>query len=162
MWKNLLNVLNQILGICQSFLALSRQKQKVLVTAKPQELESITKEEEHLLSQIGKLEKLREQLIREILAAHGLPDNENSLENLKKIAEPDVAKQLELFSKDLRQIMEQLKPLQALNAELISQALGFINYNVNVLSQIAVSPTYASGGQNNQQAPKRTLFDAKA
>lgn len=161
-WKNLLKVLNQILSVCQTFLELSKQKQKVLVAADSQELEKIVKQEDSLLVQISKLEKMREQCIHEILMVHGVQKSEVSLEKLKKIAEPDVAEQLEVFSKELGLIMDQLGPLHTLNAELITQALGFINYNVNVLSQIAVGPTYASGGQTDQQAPKRTLFDAKA
>ena len=161
-WKNLLNVLQQILSICQAFLTLSEQKQKVLIAANSQELEQIVKQEDSLLVQISKLEKMRETIIQEILAAHSVQNTEISLEALKKIAKPDVREQLEVFSKELKQIMDQLGPLHTLNAELIQQALGFINYNVNVLSQIAVGPTYASGGQTDQQAPKRTLFDAKA
>ncbi|MDF2635276.1 MAG: FlgN protein [Pelosinus sp.] len=162
MWKNLLNVLHQIRTICQAFLTLSEQKQKVLVAANSQELEKIVKQEDSLLVEISKLEKMREKVIKEILIAHSVQDAEVSLGALKKIAKPDVREQLEVFSKDLKEIMDQLGPLQILNSELIQQALGFINYNVNVLSQIAVGPTYASGGQTDQQAPKRTLFDAKA
>ncbi len=162
LWKNLLHVLQQILSICQAFLTLSEQKQKVLVAANSQELEKIVKQENSLLVQLSKLEKMRETIIQEILVAHSAQDTEISLEALKKIANPDTREQLEVFSKKLKQIMDQLGPLHTLNAELIQQALGFINYNVNVLSQIAVGPTYASGGQTDQQAPKRTLFDAKA
>jgi flagellar biosynthesis/type III secretory pathway chaperone len=134
----------------------------VLVAANSQELEKIVKQEDSLLVEISKLEKMREKVIKEILIAHSVQDAEVSLGALKKIAKPDVREQLEVFSKDLKEIMDQLGPLQILNSELIQQALGFINYNVNVLSQIAVGPTYASGGQTDQQAPKRTLFDAKA
>ncbi|MDF2636170.1 MAG: FlgN protein [Pelosinus sp.] len=161
-WNNLLKVLSQILRVCQNLLALSKEKQKVLVAADSQELEKIVKQEDSLLIEISKLEKVREQLIGEILIAHGVEKSEASLEKLKTIAKPNAEEQLEVFSKELRLIMDELGPLHALNAELITQALGFINYNVNVLSQIAVGPTYASGGQTDQQAPKRTLFDAKA
>ena len=162
LWKNLLHVLHQILSICQAFLTLSQQKQKVLVAANSQELEKIVKQEDSLVVQISKLEKMREKIIQEILVAYSVQDAEVSLEALKKIAQPDTREQLETFSKELKQIMEQLGPLHTLNAELIQQALGFIDYNVNVLSQIAVGPTYASGGKTDQQAPQRTLFDAKA
>jgi len=37
----------------------------------------------------------------------------------------------------------------------------FINYNINILSHTAVGPTYAAKGQENGQAPKRTVFDAR-
>lgn len=162
MWRNLLNVLHQILTVCQAFLTLSEQKQKVLIAANSQELEKIVKQEDSLLVQISKLEKMRETIIQEILVVHSAQDTEISLEALKKIAKPDVREQLEAFSKELKQIIDQLGPLHTLNAELIQQALGFIDYNVNVLSQIAVGPAYASGGKTEQQAPQRTLFDAKA
>ena len=160
-WGNLLNVLNKIVSVYQTILALSEEKRKVLVAVKPQELEQITKQEETLILQAGKLEELRRKLVSEIMSIHGSSITEVSLEELKKIAKPEVVLQLEAFNTQMKQIMEKIVPLNEVNTKLTQQALNFVNYNINILSQTAVGPTYASKGESEKQAPKRTMFDAK-
>lgn len=160
-WVNLLNTLNQLLSVYQAMLLLSEEKRQVLVTVRPQELEQITKQEETLVLQASKLEELRKKLVSEIMAAHASKDTEASLDQLKKIANPEVVEQLEIFNREFNEVMEKIVPLNKLNTELIQQALGFINYNINILSETAVGPTYAAKGQSEQQNPKRVVFDAK-
>lgn len=160
-WEELLAVLDQILGIYQALLNLGQQKHDILVKAKPRELEIVTKQEEVLILQIGKLEDLRRKLAGEIMAAHGITEGEISLAQLHKIAEPAIVGQLEQFGKEIGDIVKKMVPMNKLNTELINQALGFINYNINLLSQTAVGPLYAAKGQANEQAVKRRVFDAK-
>ena len=158
-WEALLAVLRKIISLYQTVLALSQEKQQILVSAKSQELEKVTKQEEMLILEIGKLEDLRRKLVGELMAAHGI-DGEVVLSELKKVAAPDIAVQLETFGENLRDIMKAITPINKLNTELINQALGFINYNINILSQTVVGPTYAPKGQANEQTT-RTVFDAK-
>lgn len=160
-WQALLVVLNKILSVYQAILTLSQQKKEVLVAAKTQELEKITKQEEILVLQISKLEELRGRLIKEIMVTHGVTAERVSLEQLRQIATPDVIEQLDVFKKEIGLIMAAIVPLNKLNSELIKQALGFINYNINILSQTEVGPTYAAKGQANEQT-KRRVFDARA
>lgn len=160
-WEELLTVLSKMLSIYQAILILSQQKREILVAAQSQELGKVTEQEEILILQIGKLEEHREILVGELMALHGIEEGKFSFEELGKIAQPSVVEQLESLRKEFRKIMEEIEPLNKLNTELIKQALHFINYNINILSQTAVGPTYAPKGQNNEQAPKRTAFDAR-
>ena len=160
-WEELLTVLSKMLSIYQAILALSQQKHDILVAAKAHELEQVTKQEEILISQIGKLENLRGKLVSELMVDHGIIEGEVSLEKLHKIATPAVAQQLESFGQQFGDIMTKMVPINKLNTELIKQALGFINYNINLLSQTAVGTTYAAKGQTKQETPKRTVFDAR-
>jgi len=160
-WTDLLMVLNKIVSVYQTILLLSEEKRKVLVAAKPEELEKITKQEETFVLQAGKLEEVRRELVGKILAIHGTPVAKASLEEVKKIATPEVVGQLEVFNTELKRIMAQIAHLNELNTALIQQGLNFINYNINILSQTAVGPTYAPKGESEKQAPKRTMFDAK-
>jgi flagellar biosynthesis/type III secretory pathway chaperone len=159
-WEELLVVLNKILNIYKAMLTLSQQKKELLVAAKSHELERVTKQEEVLILQVKKLERLREQFVNQIMTAYGIAEGNLSLAALKKIAKPDVVEQLELFGKEFDNIAAEIVPLNKLNNELIGQALGFINYNINILSQTVVGPTYAAKGQTNEQS-KRRGFDAK-
>jgi len=160
-WEELLTVLHKMLSVYEAILNLSQEKHKILVAAKSSELEKVTKQEEMLILQIGKLEDAREQLVGKLMMAHGITDGDFSLAELREIAKPDVVEQLEIFGKKFGSIMEEMVPLNNLNTELIKQALGFINYNMNLLSQTAVGPTYAAKGQSNEQAPQRKVFDAR-
>ena len=160
-WENLLNVLKEILAVYQTILMVSQQKKQILISAKTMDLAKITKEEEALIVQVGKLEALREKIVSEIMADHGMTEGTIDLVQLQKIAKPDIVEKLENFSTEFRLIMAEMAPLNKLNTELITQALNFVNYNMNILSQVAVGPTYAAQGQSNEQAPMRKVFDAK-
>ena len=160
-WQELLTVLNKMLTIYQTILLLSQQKKEILLAAKAKELEKVTQQEEILIVQAGKLEELRGKLVISIMASYGIQDGEISLEDLKKIAESAVVKELDVFSLEFSKVMTELAELNKLNAELVKQALGFINYNINVLSQTAVGPTYAPKGQSESTAPQRKIFDAR-
>ncbi len=159
-WDALLVVLHKILNIYQELLLLSQQKKQVIVAVKPQELEKITKQEEVLIMQVGKLENMRGKIVRELMTVHGMLEGDASLARLQEIASPDMREKLTVFNEKIDAVMAELVPLNKLNSELIEQALGFINYNINILSQTAVGPTYAAKGQANEQT-KRTVFDAK-
>lgn len=160
-WEELLVVLSKIIRIYKVILTISQEKKQILVAAKPQELEKVTKEEEILILQVGKLEKLRGELVGELMASYGIPEGKVSLAQLQEIATPDVAEKLKVFVDEFDAIMAEIVPLNELNTQLITQALGFINYNINILSQTVVGPTYAAKGQANEQT-QRKVFDARA
>lgn len=160
-WKELVIVLVKILSIYKMILTLAQQKKQILVAAEPHELEKITKEEEVLVLQVDKLESRRGQIVAELMTLHGITEEKVTLAQLQKIATPYVAVQLKKINAEFDAIMAKLVPLNELNTKLITQALGFINYNINILSQTAVGPTYAPQGQANEQS-KRKLFDARA
>lgn len=159
-WEALIAVLGKILSIYQGILTLSQEKKQVLVAARSHDLERVTKQEELLILQVGKLEELRRKLVDELKAIHGITEVGHSLLPLQKVATPTIANKLEAFRKNIGDIVAEITPLNKLNNELIQQALGFINYNINILSQTAVGPTYAPKGQANEQT-KRTVFDAR-
>ena len=160
-WEELLKVLREMLSTYQSILKLSQQKHEILVAAKSQELETVTKQEEILIVQVGKLEDLREKIVGEMMTAYGIKDGEVSLTELKKIAKPEIVKQLETFGNEFGIIMAEMVPLNQQNTELIQQALRFVNYNINLLSQTVVGPTYAAKGQADKQTIQRAVFDAR-
>lgn len=160
-WEALLAVLSRILSIYQAILSLSHEKKQILVAAKAQDLEKVTKQEEILILQAGKLEEIRRKLVNELMVAHGITRGGRSLLKLQTITTPAVAQELENFGKQMGQIMAEIAPINKLNTELINQALGFINYNINIsFPNCEWRHTYAIQGQANEQT-KRTVFDAK-
>ena len=160
-WEELLTLLSNMLSIYQAILALSQQKYDILVSAKSHELEILTKQEEILTLQVGKLEDSRGKLFSELVASYGLLESEVSFAQLLTLATPNVVQKIEKFSKEFRAIKTEMMPVNKLNTELITQALSFINYNINLLSQTSVGATYADKGQTKQEVPQRAVFDAR-
>ena len=110
-WEELFAVLSKMLSIYQAILTLSQQKQQILIAAKSHDLEIVTKQEEILIMQVGKLEDVRGKLVSELMASHGIPEDEVSVAQLNKIAPLAVAEQLEHFAKEFRDIMTALMPM---------------------------------------------------
>lgn len=161
MWDKFVNLLNQTLLIYQALLQLSRKKREILVEAKPQELEQLTKQEEMLIIEAGKLDKLRQTLTGELAAALGLPPGQTVLSVLIERADTETAAKLRTVSETFTEINDELLKLNELNERLIQQSLEFINFNINVLSQNKAEPTYAAKGQSELNGAGRSILDTK-
>lgn len=162
MWDKLIVLLNQTLEIYQALLKLSRQKRELLIAAKPQELEQLTKQEEVLIIEVGKLEAMRLVLTRQLVEAIDMTSSETDLSSLIERADEQTAAKLRELSDRFNQVTGELVEYNKLNTRLIQQSLEFINFNINILSQNAVGPTYAAKGQAAPAGPSRSILDARA
>lgn len=160
-WDKLVAVLDQTVELYQAILDISRRKREILIAVKPQELEALTKQEEALILQVGKLEATRGKLAGELAAASGVSADGLTLAAMQQLAGPAVADRLGKIAGELARIMEELAPVNQLNAELIQRALGYINYNINLLTRSTAGPTYAPRGKGNNEAQIRKLVDRK-
>ncbi|XER08374.1 hypothetical protein SRRS_39890 [Sporomusa rhizae] len=161
MWEKLVILLNHTLQIYQALLQLSRKKREILVEAKPQELELLTKQEERFIIEAGKLEKLRLSTIQELAAALGIAPERAVLSELVEHADSDTAAELKKIGQQFSGLAGELTQLNELNEKLIQQSLEFVNYNINVLSQATAESTYAPKGQPETTRPGRSLLDTK-
>lgn len=160
-WDKLVTLLDEMVSLYKAILELSRQKRDILIAVKPQDLESVTKQEELLILQVGKLETARGKLAQQLAAAGGVSVEELTLTKMKELAGPEAAERLDGIAAEFEQIMAELAPINKLNADLIQRALGFVNYNINLLTQSSAGPTYAPQGKNTQETQLRKLVDKK-
>jgi flagellar biosynthesis/type III secretory pathway chaperone len=160
-WDKLLTLLDEMVSLYKAILELSRQKRDVIIAVKPQDLEKITKQEELLILQVGKLEAARGKLVQQLAAAGDVPAEGLTLTKMKELAGPQVAERLDKIAAEFGRIMAELAPVNMLNAELIQRALGFVNYNINLLTQNSAGPTYAPQSNNTQENQFRKLVDKK-
>lgn len=161
MWEKLVLLLTQTLQVYQALLQLSSNKKEVLIAADPQALEKLTKQEEMLIIQAGRLEKLRQPLIGELAAGLGLETEQATLSGLIPHADSQTAGKLIELSKAFTSVTSDLARLNEINEKLIKQSLEFINYNINVLSQTTAESTYEQKGQTGPGKVGRSLLDAK-
>ncbi|GBG57947.1 hypothetical protein SPFL3102_01667 [Sporomusaceae bacterium FL31] len=161
MWERLVDVLANMLKLYQALLTISKQKHDILVGAKAQELDALTKQEELLIVQIGKLEVIREKYLQELITVHKFSDENITISKLTEVADQDIGGQITDLLKQFDRITAELVQMNKLNTKLIEQALSFINYNINLLTQNTIGPTYAAKGQQTQGATTRAVLDQK-
>lgn len=160
MWDKLVFLLTEIVALYRVILEISRNKKKVLVSARVEELEALTKQEESIILQIGKLETAREQIVAELAGLYGLSSNDLTLSKARELAGGETAAKLQALEVDLASIAAELAPLNKINTELIQQSLNYVNYNLNLLTQSPAGTNYAAKGQGETQRP-RAVIDAK-
>lgn len=161
LWDRLDTILTEMLELYRALLALSKQKREMLVKVQVQDIETVTKREEVVILQIGKLEGLREQLVADIAKISQLPPESLNLARIRELVDEAKASRFVWIDQEFDAVLKELTPLNKLNTDLIQQSLGFINYNLNLLNQSQVGPTYAAKGQNTQTSTPRVLVDRK-
>lgn len=161
MWDNLVSLMSEIVEIYQAIVAISRQKKKALVSADVKELSQLTKQEEALILQIGKLEAARERIVGDLASVYALKTEELNLSKAKELAGGEVSVQLEDLERQLVAITSELAPLNKLNTKLIQQSLNYINYNLNLLTQTPAGTNYAAKGSGETAPRTKALIDAK-
>ncbi len=164
-FDRLILLLAELLTLYQGILELSRRKRAVLTTGQAQDLEGITKQEEVLILQIGKLEKARETLVKELIASHNLNCEQLTITQIKQMADDATAERLGEITEGLNAIITELSSLNEINTQLLQQAVNFVNYNINIMARHVADPTYApqgqQAGQANRTAQAKTFFDQK-
>ncbi|MPL97847.1 hypothetical protein SDC9_44042 [bioreactor metagenome] len=161
-WEILIAILDEMLALYQAILTLSQEKRTILVAADGQKLEQITKQEELLILQAGKLENQRIAKLKEISGAGGVLPDDITLEKMIELADEASAKRLTLIGSEFDKVLAELVKINQVNTQLIQRALTFVNYNINILAQSESGSTYAPKGQTGEKpAPARALFDHK-
>lgn len=159
MWNKLILLLNRTLALYQTLLESGRKKRDILTEADARQLELLTNREDVLLIEAGKLEIERVTLVQKIAAR--LAVDEASLSCLCQYADSETAPKLQNLSGQLAQVTQELAKINEINTKLIRQSLELINFNINILSQSSVGPTYAPEGRSTAPGAGRILLDAK-
>ena len=78
MWQELISVLSKIVESYHSLLNLSKQKRAALVSVNVPDIERLTKDEEQIVTSIGKLEQIRKKITNQILSDLKVTEIEDS------------------------------------------------------------------------------------
>ena len=78
MWQELISVLSKIVESYHSLLNLSKQKRAALVSVNVADIERLTKDEEQIVTSIGKLEQIRKKITNQILSDLKVTEIEDS------------------------------------------------------------------------------------
>lgn len=161
-WEQLTMVFAKMLAIYQELLALSKQKCDILVQSNVKELELLMEKEETLFFEVTKLDRTSKEISKELALPYGVTEEEAVLSKVLQLAEQEGVCELKNVRQELREVLLDIKEVNALNQKLVEQGLTIVNYSLNVLAQSSVGPTYHPNESKSFAPPQKALFDSKA
>lgn len=150
--NELIGILKKELDVIVELKELALEKTDMIINNKIQDLDKTTREEEKLVNSIGLLEKEREDLLNTwgvatdtpiSIIIEKIPEDNSELINLKD---------------RLTKEMEELTLRNKLNQDLIRENLDWIDFNMNLLTNIHGQAGY---GDKKNQSTTSSIFDRK-
>ena len=159
--NRLIEVLNKETAMYEGILKLSKNKTDVIVEGKVTELESITRLEQSMILQLGKLEEEREELVDKLAAQLNIKASDITLTSLENNFPKEQSERLENCQKKLPKLVNELGEANVLNSKLIRNSLDYIDFSINILTNAgSTGNIYGNSGQSND-SKKRNFFDMK-
>ena len=165
--EELIMVLGDEEKIYAEIIPVAEKKTQIIVNNDLQSLNSITEEEQALVGKISKLEKKRQEVIRNI----GIVMNKKESE-LNFITIIDLLNGQEKEQEELRRLHDKLKRtvsdlslINERNQMLIKQSIEMIDFDINLLQSLRTSPgvgQYNTASEVEIQGMSKGMFDAKS
>nr|WP_320148128.1 flagellar protein FlgN [uncultured Anaeromusa sp.] len=152
LWDELQQILEELLQIYQALLQCGEGKKQLLLSKPaPAELEAVVKREEELLLQAGMLEQKKQKVSRALAKQHGKGDVLLPLFQLVLLAPAYfIQDRIKEWARQVSPILKELQDLNVMNGRFLEQASQFVQYQINLLSQVTTEINYAPGGQKTK------------
>ena len=152
LWDELQQILEELLQIYQALLQCGQEKKQLLLSQPaPAELEAVVKREEELLLQAGMLEQKKQRVSRALAKQHGKGDVLLPLFQLVLLAPAYfIQDRIKEWARQVSPILKELQELNAMNGRFLDQASQFVQYQINLLSQVTTEINYAPEGQKTK------------
>lgn len=147
-------VLNKELDVLLKLKELSFNKTNLIINNEIRELEVVIKEEEALINEMGLLEAERENL----LDTWGVAITTPISDIIEKI--PDNSHELIQIKDKMSEEIEELQLRNKLNEDLIRENLDWIDFNINLITNLHNEPGYGKK-PNNSSGSGISIFDRK-
>ena len=134
-------------GHYERVLDMARRKTDVLVSGDVKELEDITALEQDMIARLGKLEEQRECVLGEISSEFEVEPEELKMDYLCAQMPEDRAKDFLKVCEQLKETLNEIDEVNAVNQELIKRALDYINFSIDLLTDTGTDMSgYGSDG----------------
>lgn len=161
---DLIEVLDEQKECYQGLLTLAQYKTDSIVNREMEFLEEVLQREQEFVGRSSRLEKNREEILKDIANVLNINYKELTISNLilKLEKTPDEQEQLRQLRNDLLEIVEQIKEHNKTNEGLLNQSLEFINFTLHAIQSMNSYPSsgYQDEGDDIKQ-PSQSFFDAK-
>lgn len=152
--EELVLVLKKELDVLKDLKELTFEKTDLIINNQIKELEATTKKEEDLINQVALLEEEREKLLDTWGVGPDTPIS-NIIERV-----PGDKGDLPLIKDEMHHVMEELFLRNKLNRDLIEENLQWIDFNINLISNMQVQPSYGKDTKDSK-VPGKSIFDRK-
>ena len=165
--EELIMVLGDEEKIYSEIIPVAEKKTQISVNNDLQSLNSITEEEQELLGKISKLEKKRQEVIRNIGIVMNKKESELNFVTIIELLNGQEKEQEELrkLHDKLKRTIDVLSTLNERNQMLIKQSLEMIDFDINLMQSLRTSPgvgQYNIASEVEIQGMKSGMFDAKS
>ncbi|WP_027937174.1 flagellar protein FlgN [Anaeroarcus burkinensis] len=152
LWDELQQILDELLQIYQALLQCGEEKKQLLLSKpEPAELEVLVKREEELLLQAGMLEQKKQRTSRALAKQHGRGDILLPLFQLVLLAPAYfIQDRIKDWARQVSPILKALQEINAMNGRFLEQASQFVQYQINLFSQVTTEINYAPEGQKTK------------
>lgn len=159
--EELLVILETLNTLFAELKEVAKAKQPILIKGTIDSLDNLTKKEQILVVQVGKLEERRYQ-IQQALANHFSVSTEELNVSFLMSKLTDNKEKFEATFKNLNKLMGEIKEINDSNSQLIQQTLDYIDYSMNLITSYEEKPTYPEGGSNSVKDNNYArIFDKK-
>jgi len=165
--EELVNILEEEYEIYNSLIPIANEKTQIIVSNDTLALQAITAKEQEAVDRITALEHKRNRVMDDIKTVLGKKDENLTLKTLIDLLnqQQKEKRMLAQLHDKLKQTVNYLVDINNRNKSLIEQSLELIDFNMNFLHSIKMSPgnntynKYAS--QTYDKIPGTGIFDAK-
>jgi len=160
--KQLLTNLGEQKNQYKILLEKAKEKQQAIIQNDLEAIESLNQKEEELIKSISALESERISHIENSPEIYGENPLSLTLEELKEKLPEGVRALIDKETKELMEVLKELRDLNSENAELLKQALRFVNVTINTITGADESNSYSKGKKKEGPPSKgRNLVDRK-
>ena len=165
--EELIMVLGDEEKIYSEIIPIAEKKTQIIVNNDLQSLNSITDKEQELLGKISKLERKRQEVIRNIGIVMNKKESELNFVTIIELLNGQEKEQEELrkLHDKLKGTIDMLSMLNERNQMLIKQSLEMIDFDINLMQSLRTSPgvgQYNIASEVEMQGMKSGMFDAKS
>ncbi|MGP1433950.1 MAG: flagellar protein FlgN [Catonella sp.] len=165
--EELIRVLDDEEKIYSEIIPIAEKKTRTIVNNDLQSLTGITEEEQELVGKISKLEKKRQEVIRNIGIVMNKKESELNFTTIIDLLKGQEKEQEELrkLHDRLKRTIETLDLVNERNQMLIKQSIEMIDFDINLIQSLRSAPglgQYNTASEVELQGPGRGMFDAKS
>lgn len=140
------------LEIYKELFNLAEKKTDVLIKGDVKILGEITEIEQDLIIKLGKLEEERYDIVSKIAKKHNIEVNEATTEFFMKLLSSEEKEDFSAICDELKTVLPQINEKNQQNEKLIKNALEYINFSINLLTDTGdIKANYSADGVNTRK-----------
>lgn len=160
--ENLIKVLDYENRLYTQLYSIAESKTEIIIKGETDNLQAVVGKEQRLISELNRLNDAREQIVEQIGKKTGKSHNEVAISDIIKELPENEAERLRNVKEKLKETIYKLKIKNDLNQKLIKNALDYVDFSLNLLTEPAPQVTQY-GRQGIETARKsRVVLDIKS